>query len=121
MAMLIFLGMGFALFSSPNTSVIMGSVESRHLGVASGLNSTMRTLGMMSSMTIITVIFSVLMGGHPVTAATLPAFLHSMHAALLTFGALCVLGIFCSFGRLRRNSALATDEMSRAVGKNSRQ
>jgi hypothetical protein len=47
----------------------MGSVEPRHLGVASGLNSTMRTLGMLSSMTIITVIFSVFMGSHAVTAA----------------------------------------------------
>ena len=109
MAMLVFLGMGFALFSSPNTSVIMGSVEPRHLGVASGLNSTMRTLGMMSSMTIITVIFSVLMGGHAVTPATLPAFLHSMHTALLAFCALCILGIFCSFGRLREKAAEAAE------------
>jgi EmrB/QacA subfamily drug resistance transporter len=110
MAILAFLGMGFALFSSPNTSVIMGSVEPRQLGVASGLNSTMRTLGMLSSMTIITVIFSVLMGGHAVTAATLPAFLRSMHVALLAFCALCVLGIFCSFGRLRENTTGAPEE-----------
>jgi hypothetical protein len=37
------LGTGFALFSSPNVSVIMGSVAPRYLGVASGLNSSMRT------------------------------------------------------------------------------
>ena len=36
---LLCLGIGFALFSSPNTSAIMGSVEARYLGVASGLNS----------------------------------------------------------------------------------
>jgi MFS family permease len=101
-AMLVFLGLGFALFSSPNTSVIMGSVEPRYLGVASGLNSSMRTLGMMSSMTIITVIFSIFMAGHAVTADTLPDFLHSMHRALLVFCFLCVLGIFCSMARLRK-------------------
>ncbi len=100
--MLVFLGLGFALFSSPNTSVIMGSVEPRYLGVASGLNSTMRTLGMMSSMTIITVIFSIFMAGHAVTTETQPAFLQSMHMALLIFGFLCVLGIFCSMARLRK-------------------
>ncbi len=98
---LIGLGIGFALFSSPNTSVIMGSVAPRYLGVASGLNSSMRTLGMMTSMTIVTVVFSMLMGGHAVTAQTQPAFLRSMHIALLAFCGLCILGIFCSLGRLQ--------------------
>jgi EmrB/QacA subfamily drug resistance transporter len=101
-ATLVFLGLGFALFSSPNTSVIMGSVAPRYLGVASGLNSTMRTLGMLTSMTIITVILSVIMAGSSVTAATHPEFLHSMHIALLAFSVLCVLGIFCSMNRLRK-------------------
>src|SRR5690606_24398193 len=59
MVMLAVLGLGFALFSSPNVSVIMGSVAPRYLGVASGLNSTMRTLGMMTSMTVITITFSI--------------------------------------------------------------
>lgn len=103
-AILAFLGLGFALFSSPNTSVIMGSVAPRHLGVASGLASTMRTLGMMTSMTIITVIFSVLMAGHAVTAATLPEFLRSMQAALLVFSGLCGVGILFSLARLRQSA-----------------
>ncbi len=97
-----FLGTGFALFSSPNTSVIMGSVEPRHLGVASGLSASMRTLGMMTSMTIITVIFSVLMAGHAVTPETHPAFLKSMQTALLVFCGLCGLGILFSMARLRK-------------------
>jgi len=101
MAMLALLGTGFALFSSPNASVIMGSVAPRHLGVASGLNSSMRTLGMMTSMSIITVTFSMLMAGHPVTVATLPQFLLSMRTALLVFCALCGVGILCSAGRLK--------------------
>lgn len=100
MVMLALLGTGFALFSSPNVSVIMGSVEPRYLGVASGLNSSMRTLGMMTSMSIITVIFSSLMAGHPVTAETQPQFLLSMRIALLTFCLLCGIGIICSAGRL---------------------
>ncbi|HKJ05697.1 MAG TPA: MFS transporter [Geopsychrobacteraceae bacterium] len=95
------LGIGFALFSSPNVSVIMGSVPPRYLGIASGLNSSMRTLGMLASMTIITVVFSILMGGHPVTAETQEAFLSSMQIALLVFCGLCALGIFCSIGRLK--------------------
>jgi EmrB/QacA subfamily drug resistance transporter len=102
MVMLVILGLGFALFSSPNISVIMGSVPTRYLGVASGLNSTMRTLGMMASMTIITIIFSIFMAGHAVTPQTQPQFLFSMHTALLTFSVLCVIGIFFSIFRIRK-------------------
>jgi len=99
--MLALLGTGFALFSSPNASVIMGSVAPRHLGVASGLNSSMRSLGMMTSMSIITVIFAMLMAGEPVTRATQPQFLLSMRTALLVFCGLCGIGIFCSAARLK--------------------
>ncbi len=94
-----FMGTGFALFSSPNVSVIMGSVDPSHLGVASGLSSSMRTLGMMTSMMIITIIFSILMDGQPVTLQTQPAFLQSMQTALVVFCLLCLVGIGCSVGR----------------------
>ncbi|MDW7709198.1 MAG: MFS transporter [Deferrisomatales bacterium] len=95
------LGTGFALFSSPNTSAIMGSVPSRFYGLASGVTATMRTLGMMVSMTIVTLAFSVFMGGSPVTPETREAFLASMRAALFTFSLLCVAGVAASALRLR--------------------
>lgn len=101
LAMLALLGTGFALFSSPNVSVIMGSVTPRYLGVASGLNSSMRTLGMMTSMSIITIVLSILMAGQSVTAATQPQFLLSMRTSLLAFCVLCGIGIFCSAARLK--------------------
>ncbi|NOQ41704.1 MAG: MFS transporter [Desulfuromusa sp.] len=100
--LLVFLGMGFALFSAPNVSMIMGSVEPRYLGVASGLNASMRTLGMLSSMMIITLVFSYLMHGQPVTLETQAAFLSSMRLALLIFCGLCVVGIGCSLGRVQQ-------------------
>jgi EmrB/QacA subfamily drug resistance transporter len=101
MLLLGILGTGFALFSSPNISVIMGSVAPRYLGVASGLNSTMRTLGMMASMTVITIIFSITMGGQAITPETHLDFLLSMRTALLVFCGLCLVGILCSAIRLK--------------------
>jgi EmrB/QacA subfamily drug resistance transporter len=101
MATLALLGTGFAFFSSPNTSVIMGSVEPRYLGVASSLGASMRTLGMMTSMMIITVIFSIFMADAAVTPATLPQFLRSMQLALWIFCGLCGIGIIFSAARLR--------------------
>ncbi len=100
--LLVLLGAGFALFSSPNVNLIMGSVAPRYLGVASGLNSSMRTLGMMTSMMIITLIFSYLMHGQPVTPETQADFLNSMRLALLIFCGLCVIGIGCSIGRVQK-------------------
>jgi MFS family permease len=38
-------GVGMALFSTPNTTAIMGSVRKAHLGSASGILATIRTLG----------------------------------------------------------------------------
>jgi hypothetical protein len=78
----------------------MGSVAPRYLGVASGLNSSMRTLGMMTSMSIITVVFSMFMAGQAVTVETQSQFLFSMRTALLVFCGLCVIGIGCSAGRM---------------------
>jgi len=109
-AILVLLGTGFAFFSSPNVSVIMGSVAPRYLGVASGLSSSMRTLGMMNSMIVITIIFSMLMRGQPVTPATQPQFLLSMHYALLVFSGLCLLGIGCSLGRVSASAERAGEQ-----------
>jgi len=100
MVTLVALGLGFAFFSSPNISTIMGSIPPRYLGVASGLNSTMRTLGMMASMTVITIIFSIFMGGQAVTPDTQAQFLTSMRTALLCFSVLCGIGIVFSLARV---------------------
>ncbi|MCL2284564.1 MAG: MFS transporter [Fibromonadales bacterium] len=50
--MLMFLGLGFGLFCSPNTKVIMGSVENKHMGQASAAVGTMRLTGQAMSMGI---------------------------------------------------------------------
>ncbi|OQY20202.1 MAG: MFS transporter [Desulfobacteraceae bacterium 4572_35.1] len=97
--LLALIGSGFALFSSANTSAIMGSVETRYLGVASGFAASMRTLGMLTSMTIITLIFSVFMGGQSVNSATQQMFLRSMQISLFVLSALCVSAVVISFGR----------------------
>ncbi len=49
---LLIIGAGMGLFSSPNTSAVMGTVERRQLGVASGMVSTMRSTGMSLSLAL---------------------------------------------------------------------
>src|ERR1035437_9494431 len=56
--LLLLMGIGFGLFSSPNSNAIMSSVEKRHLGVASGVVGTMRMVGQMMSMGIAMMLIS---------------------------------------------------------------
>jgi EmrB/QacA subfamily drug resistance transporter len=101
------LGFGFALFSSPNTNAIMSSVDRRFYGLASGSVGTMRLLGMMISMGIATVIFTLLMGRVQIMPEQFPVFLRSVHTAFILFAVLCFLGIFFSLARgtLRRDDS----------------
>ena len=52
------LGFGYGLFSSPNTSAVMGSVSRESLGVGSGTLSTMRFLGQSLSMVLVAFILT---------------------------------------------------------------
>jgi len=96
---LVLLGFGFALFSSPNMNAIMGSVDKRFYGIASGTVGSARLLGNMLSMGIATLIFSLRIGPVAITPDCYPAFLKSIDTAFTTFGLLCVLGIFASLSR----------------------
>lgn len=98
-ANLVFLGTGFALFSSPNMNAIMGSVEKRHYGLASGIASTMRLLGQMLSMAVATVVLAMLVGHRAIEAAVYDQFLDSVHLVFLISASLCSLGVYFSWFR----------------------
>lgn len=106
MGMLGLMGVGFGIFASPNMTTVMGSVAPRYYGIASSLVATMRTLGMLCCMTIITLIFNHFMGDRPVSPETRQAFLTSMHVSLVIFSGLCVVGILFSMGRLKKQSSM---------------
>ncbi len=107
-AVLLFHGTGFAFFSSPNMNAIMGSVEKRYYGIASGVVGTMRLLGQTFSMGIAAMIFSLLIGRVQITPAVHTEFIQSVNVAFLVFSLLCVAGIFLSLsrGRLHPKGAL---------------
>ena len=102
---LMILGFGFALFSSPNMNAIMGSVDQRYYGIASGSVGTMRLLGQMLSMGIATLIFALFIGRAQITPEYYPALIKSVRVALIVFAGLCGVGIYFSLyrGRLRKD------------------
>jgi len=96
---LILLGLGLALFSSPNTNAVMSSVERRFYGVASATLGTMRLTGQMLSMGIATLMLAIHTGRAQVTPQTYSLFLASVKATFITFTVLCFFGIFASLAR----------------------
>jgi len=98
-ASLVCLGLGFGLFSSPNTNAVMGSVGKRHLGVASAALGTMRLTGQMMSAGTTMMIFALFMGRVPIEPPVYPLFLRSVRFAFAFFAALCIAGVFASLAR----------------------
>lgn len=98
-ANLVLLGTGFALFSSPNMNAIMGAVEKRYYGLASGAVATMRLLGQMLSMAIATVVLSLIIGRQAITPENYQLFLRSIHLIFLIAAVLCLSGVYFSWFR----------------------
>jgi EmrB/QacA subfamily drug resistance transporter len=96
---LIVLGLGFGLFSSPNTNAIMGAVQKRSYGVASGTLATMRMTGQMFSMGIAMLIINIFVGRVEIAPEYFPELVTSMQVAFIAFAALCFGGIFASLAR----------------------
>lgn len=90
----VILGAGYGLFSTSNANLVMGSVEKKFLGVAAATRSTMLGIGMMISMSIVLVLFSIFLGDVQITPAYYPAFLMSMRVSITIFIVFCFCGIF---------------------------
>ena len=93
------LGLGFALFSSPNMNAIMSSVQQAHYGLASGTVATMRLIGQMFSMAIATMYLAILIGGDSITPDNYDRFLLSVRLGFGTCCLLCLIGIYFSYTR----------------------
>lgn len=91
---LIIIGIGFALFTAPNNNAIMGSVTPKYYGAASSVVSTVRLIGQVLSVAIITLILS--QSGTAVNADWLA---DHIQEAFIVFTILCAIGIVPSAAR----------------------
>ncbi len=98
-AVLLIMGAGFSLFSSPNSNAIMSSVEKRQLGNASGMLGTMRNVGQTFSMAIALMLLALYMGQEKISPANYPQLMNSMKSAFIVFSVLCFAGVFASLAR----------------------
>ena len=96
---LILIGFGFALFVSPNTNAVMSSAPNTAYGVASATLATMRQVGMVLSMGVAMLMFTLYIGRVQITPEYYPLFQESMKMSFIIFAILCFGGIFASLAR----------------------
>lgn len=95
---LVIAGIGFGLFSSPNTNAIMSSVERKNYAMASSIVATMRVLGQALSMAISSIILSLYM--KDIKLSENPYMLvKTIKYSFYIFSSISFLGIFFSLMR----------------------
>lgn len=90
------LGVGFGIFSAPNTVIVMSSVDKRQYALASAVISIARTIGQAVSMAVITAIMHYLINAEPHTTLYVRELSYSIHFSFnVSAGAYCCGLIFC--------------------------
>lgn len=100
---MIFQGIGYGIFSSPNTNSIMGSVPRKFASLASATVSTVRVIGQTISLGMLTVIFAVIMGSVPIIPKYFPLLTQSSQIACIISAVLCIVAILASLVGIKSN------------------
>lgn len=101
---LILLGLGFGIFSSPNTNIIMSSVEKKHYGLASATMGTMRLTGQAFSMGIAIMAISIMMGNVKISPELHSELISSMRITFIICLVLSLFGIYASSVREKKQA-----------------
>jgi EmrB/QacA subfamily drug resistance transporter len=96
---LFIMGIGFGLFSSPNTNVVMSCVPKSLYGTASSTISVMRVIGQAFSMAIVSFVSIMFLKGVKLSHENYLLILKSMKTSFLVFALLSILGIVASYKR----------------------
>lgn len=101
---LIILGLGFGIFSPPNTNIIMSSVDKKYYGLASATMGTMRLTGQAFSMGIAIMSISLVIGNVPLSPELHTGLIKSMRITFIICLILSLFGVYASSVRDKRKS-----------------
>jgi len=88
-------GVGFALFITPNTSAILGSVDKTQYGIASSILGNMRLIGQSISIAIVSIITSIYIQDLQISSpGYVENLLVSIRTAFIVFSILGVMGVW---------------------------
>jgi len=89
-------GLGTGIFQSPNNSAIMGCVPPNMLGVAAGMQATMRNLGMVSGVAVSAAVYSSRLASYRTSLPMVEASSVAFRDAMLVAAAICAIGVIAS-------------------------
>ncbi|MEM2659903.1 MAG: MFS transporter [Nitrososphaeria archaeon] len=101
LADLIFMGAGFALFSSPNTNALMSAVSKENFGVANAVLSTMRQVGMIMSTIISTTTLTYFINGIELSNAPKHLIITGINYSFAISSVLCAIGVLFSIAGIK--------------------
>ncbi len=104
-AALIVTGLGFGLFSSPNANAIMSAVDKQYYGSATGSLATMRILGQMMSMVLVTLVLAMVMGQVKIEPAVFQNLQKAISYCFLVSAGICIPGFVLSLIRGRMHTS----------------
>ena len=97
-------GVGFGIFSSPNTNAIMGNVPKEETPSASASLSAVRVIGQTMSLGMLTVIFAIIMGNVPIIPKYYPLLMQSSQMACIIAVIACIIAILASLVGVKSGS-----------------
>lgn len=100
--LLLLIGFGFGVFSSPNMNILMSSVEKKNYGFASATAGTMRLVGQSLSMGIAMMAISMQIGNTKFSSAVHSELMVSMRLTFIICSILCLFGVYASSVRTKK-------------------
>lgn len=103
-------GVGYGLFSSPNTNSIMSSVPRKQTPSASSAVATMRVIGQTLSSGMLTVLFAIIMGSVPIIPKYYGLLMYSSKIACIISVILCVIAVLTCLVGIHSKDKYNTEE-----------
>lgn len=101
------LGFGFGMFSSPNTNIIMSSVEKKDYSMASATTGTMRLTGQSLSMAIAMMAIAITVGDVKITPDVHSQLMNATKITFISCTILCLIGTYTSSIRNKKEATIA--------------
>jgi len=92
-SVLVVMGFGTGIFSTPSTLVVMSSVDQTRYGIASAVTGQSRTIGMMACMAAVSMVIAAFIGDQPLGPAVFDRYIQAMH---VLFGGGCTLSLLAT-------------------------
>ncbi|MDP3566402.1 MFS transporter [Sediminibacterium sp.] len=91
------MGIGFALFGTPNNNIVFSSVKKKYFGVAGASLSTMRVVGQLMGMAFSLLLLNIFIGGTFIGPENISLFILCTQISLVLFSIMCFFGILATW------------------------